>query len=315
MNNIKHAIDTQYATITITPDLRESILKNTVGRNDFSVTKPTAPSMRFRLVAAIAICLGALLLSVSALGAMSRTFNNFIADYFSQDLARLLMPLETIASVEVEGIRYDVISAIADDYDIFLELEVKDISGEARLEEGFWIDGGPFTSNSGYQTMISFNPTTCRMYQYYTTSVPINHNNVELLINGISLHNGSRIGVYDYEGDSFEYESLIMSFRAEKAPSKQLGPVTIGDAQYFNINISPFALHLQSNVDIAYNRDFCVEVHMNDGQIYTFNWPAEGEKHGFSSFTLENGPYFQNTIFFGQLLDITSIDSISINGG
>jgi len=316
MNNVKHAIDTQYATIDITPELRESILQNTVARNVMKTQKTTVRPMRFRLAAAIAICLGALLLAVPVLGAVSRTFNGIIADYFSQDLAQMLMPLDAIASLEVEGIRYDVISAIADEYDIFLELEIKDVSGESRLEEGFWINGGPITSSSGYHTMISINPTTCRMYQYYSTSTPVDHNDVTLFINGISWHNGNRIGVYEYEheGNPYEYEPLLMSFRAEKALSKQLEPVTAGSAQYYDISISPFALHLQSNVDIVYDRSFCIEVYMNDGQTYTFNWPQEGEKHGFSSSTLANSSYYQNSIFFGQLLDITSIDSISING-
>jgi len=270
--------------------------------------------MRCRLAAAIAICLGALLLSVSALGAVSRTVNAIIADYFSQDLARMLMPLETIASLEVEGIRYDVISAIADEYDMFLELEIKDISGEARLVEGFWINGGPPTSSSGYHTIASISPTTCRMYQYYATSMPVDLDNVELQINGISWNGGNRIGIYEHEDNQFERDSLTMSFRADRAESRQFEPVSIGNAQYFEISISPFALHLQSNVDIVNDRDFYMEVHMNDGETYTFNWPVEGAKHGFSSFSRDNGPYVQNSIFFGQLLDIASIDSISING-
>ena len=316
-NTIKQAIDMQYASIHITPEFHESIIQKTINREDTTTMNHILCPKRFRLVAAaIAVCLGALLLSVPVLGAVSGAFNDMIANYFSKDLARLLMPLETIASQEIEGIRYDIISAVTDEYDIFIELDITDITGKARLKEGFTIDGGPAVSYSGYSAMISHSPEKCRMYLYFATDKPVGKDDVVLFIYGISWQNGNRIGVYEYEYESIpgEYAPLRLSFPAKKAPGRQLTPVTVSNEKCFDISISPFALHLKSEANVIMDPDFNVEVRMSDGKTLIFGRPKEGENHSFSSSSHDNSPYCSMSIIFGQLLDMDSIISVSING-
>ena len=320
-NNIQQAIDMRYAATSITPELRESIMQNTVNKSNVKIQKSPVRLKPYRLVAAAAILLCALMLSIPVLGAVSRTFNDILADYLSRDLARLLMPLETIgttkASIEVEGIRYDVISAIADEYNVFLEIEITDISGEARLKEGFTLDGGLWhVSYSGYHTIELSSPKSCRLYQYYSSGKPINHENIELDIHGISWNNATRdsIGVYEgvYVGDDlWANYPWLLSFSADKAPTKQFAPVTVGNKQFFDLCISPFALNLQSDFDILSSPDFSVDVRLTDGQVYTFDHPTEGGNHSYSCVSLEY-PYYHNSIFFGQLFDLDSIESVSI---
>lgn len=305
-NRIKQAIDAAYTSVDVSDGLYHRILQKTVHHNNNHVDKPTKHKRR-PLAAILAACLCVLLLSVPVLGSTSESYNRMLA-LFSTEFAQLLMPVKGIASAEDNGIEIKVVSAVADEYNLLLELQIKDIVG-GRLPDPkdnyINLDGN--ISSGTYVSVTSLkekqNLNTLTLYWYCAGKDAIDANNIFIQFSRIFQDTAYSIdGIWE------------LSFSVETTKNRPINDITVGDQQFSDISVSAFSINMGSvddnQIDLAV---LDIELALADGTVITCNAKQTANTLCMLSQTSSDG-YARVSVFFGTVIDVDSIESVAING-
>lgn len=140
MSNIKSYIDDKLSGLTVSQDLSNAILNQTINNKAKKLLRFTAR----RMVALAAVICLILTCSMTAFAATVPGFNDWIYK-ISPELAELLYPVNK--STEDNGIKVEVLSAVNDNHNVAVYFTVQDTANKGRVNENldlcdtYYIDG------------------------------------------------------------------------------------------------------------------------------------------------------------------------------
>ena len=298
-DRIKNAFDDLKAP----EDTAEKILM--IAEEDSSNTRPARTGIQFKrpLVAAATACVGLILCVVTVFAVTKPEWPDYITNFFLKDVEPILQPVGGIASAENQGIRVEVLSALADDHSLLIKLQITDTTGNGRLTERTRINGSPPGGGISGVYITEYSPDVCTAYGTSSGEL-ILQDNVHYQIDGIYLDG------YPETGDN-ETHIWDLFFSVERTPVKYLENVQ----NLFDISLSPIGLYYR--IDGPFDIEaLCLELNMKDGQTIVFRKPQQGEVnwHSISENGSPDDPDHCGSINFNRIIPLDDVASVTLNG-
>ncbi len=319
-NQLKTAIDTQLSSKTVTPEMRDAMVTYVEHEGHNPSAQNRRPRVRPRWVVAVAVCLTLLVTSVPVLAFTTGLFDNLLA-FYQEGAEPYLEPLDPPVSAEYDGVTVEILAAMADEYNVILKMKITDVKG--RLKEEVWPD---FTiaHPEGYRNyvMAEQTPFECTLYCLRFGGAELLDDLLTMEVQYLlsfpdpdSQDGYGYIGLQEYHNGSMPW---TLTFPVQEAETRHAGPITVDEDTFFDISVSSFGgLHMRANSprELYTHMYDTVTIEMRNGRTYTIDGLGTSEtSYMHAWYTSDESAPLHVGGYFGRMLDVHDIQSISING-